>query len=133
MNWTRFVLVVAGAGILSSLTDWFFAGDWIHRRFTYPEIWRHTGGKGEERAIALSSPLPFVTCAAFAYLAVRLGLHSISADLKLAVAVWLIGPLPLILTNAAFIKLHRVFVVSILIGWLVKLAIVAVAVGAFLQ
>jgi len=133
MNWTRFVLVVAGAGILSSLTDWFFAGDWIHRRFTYPEIWRHTGGKGEERAIALSSPLPFVTCAAFAYLAVRLGLHSISADLKLAVAVWLIGPLPLILTNAAFIKLHRVFVVSILIGWLVKLAIVAVAVVAFLQ
>jgi hypothetical protein len=133
MNWTRFVLIVIGAGIVSSLTDWLFAGDWIHRRFTYPEIWRHTGGKGEERAIALSSPLPFVTCAAFAYLAVRLGLHSTFADLKLAVAVWLIGPLPLILTNAAFIKLHRVFVVSMLIGWLVKLAIVAVAVGGFLQ
>ena len=50
-----------------------------------------------------------------------------------AVAVWLIGPLPLILTNAAFMKLHRVFVVSYAIGWLIKLTIVAVAVGWFLR
>ena len=133
MNWMRFGLTVVGAGILSSLTDWFFAGDWIHRRYTYPEIWRHPGGKGEEQAIARSSPLPFVTCAAFAYLAVRLGLHSLSANLKVALAVWLIGPLPLILTNAAFIKLHRVFVVSLSIGWLVKLAIIAAAVSWFLR
>ncbi len=133
MNWTRFGITVVGAGIVTSLTDWFFAGDWIHRRYTYPEIWRHPGGKGEEQAIARSSPLPFVTCAVFAYLAVRLGLHSLSANLKLAVAVWLIGPLPVILTTAAFIKLHRVFVVSLSIGWLVKLTIIAVAVCWFLQ
>ncbi len=43
------------------------------------------------------------------------------------------GPLPLILTNAAFMKLHRVFVASHAIGWLVKLLIVAVAVGCFLR
>ena len=133
MNWVRFGITVVGAGIVTSLTDWFFAGDWIHRRYTYPEIWRHPGGKGEEQAIARSSPLPFVTCAVFAYLAVRLGLHSLSANVKLAVAVWLIGPLPVILTNAAFIKLHRVFVVSLSIGWLVKLTIIAVAVSWFLQ
>ena len=132
MNWTRFALTVVSAGVMSSLTDWFFAGDWLHRRYTYAEIWRHSGGKGEERAIALSSPLPFVTCAAFAYLAVRLGLHALSATVRLALAVWLIGPLPLILTNAAFIKLHRVFVVSLSIGWLAKLTISAVAVSWFL-
>jgi hypothetical protein len=50
---------------------------------------------------------------------------------KLAVAVWLLGPLPLILTNAAFMKLHRVFVVSYAAGWLVKLILVAVAAGWF--
>lgn len=61
----------------------------------------------------------------------RLGLHSVESTAKLAVAVWLIGPLPLILTNAAFMKLHRVFVVSYTIGWLTKLIIVAVAVGWF--
>jgi hypothetical protein len=74
-----------------------------------------------------------VTCAAFAYLAIRLGLHSVSATAKLAVAIWLIGPLPLILTYAAFVKLHRLFVVSFSMGWLVKLIIVAVAVGWFLH
>jgi hypothetical protein len=36
MNWTRFVLIVIGSGVVSSLTDWFFAGDWLHRRYTYP-------------------------------------------------------------------------------------------------
>ncbi len=126
MHWTRLVAIVVGAGIVSSLTDWLFACDWLHRRYTYPEIWRQ-GGEG--RAIALSSPLPFVTCGVFAYVAVRLNLHSLASTIKLAGAVWLIGPLPLILTNAAFMKLHRVFVASYAIGWLVKLMIVAVAVG----
>jgi hypothetical protein len=51
----------------------------------------------------------------------------------MAVAVWLIGPLPLILTNAAFMKLHRVFVASYAISWLIKLAIVAIGVGLFLR
>ena len=55
------------------------------------------------------------------------------AALKLALAVWVIGPLPLILTNAAFIKLHRVFVASYAAGWLVKLAIAGLAVGLFLH
>jgi hypothetical protein len=128
-GWTRFAFVVIGAGIVSSLTDWLFAGDWFHRRYTYPEVWRQGG---EERAIALTSPLPFVTCAVFAYLAARLVLHSVAGSLKLAVAVWFIGPLPLILTNAAFMKLHRVFVLSYAIGWLVKLTIIALAVAWFL-
>ena len=59
MNWARLVAIVVGASVVSSLTDWFFAGDWIHRRYTYPEIWRQ-GAEG--RAIALTSPLPFLTC-----------------------------------------------------------------------
>src|SRR5271169_5338372 len=126
MNWARLVAIIVGAGVVTSLTDWFFAGDWIHRRFTYPEIWR----KGAEgRAIALTSPLPFLTCGIFAYVAARLGLHSVSSTVKLTVAVWMIGPLPLILANAAFIKLHRVFVASYLIGWLIKLMVAALAVG----
>jgi len=91
MNWARLVAIIIGAGVVSSLTDWFFAGDWIHRRYTYPEIWR----QGEEsRAIALTSPLPFVTCGVFAFVAARLGLHSVSSALKLAVAVWVIGRCP---------------------------------------
>jgi len=130
MKWVGFFAVVLGTGIVTSLTDWFFAGDWIHRRYTYPEIWR----KGaEQKAIALTSPLPFLTCGVLAYTILWLGLHSVASAAKLAVAVWLIGPLPLILTNAAFMKLHRVFVTSYATGWLVKLIIVAVAAGLFLR
>jgi hypothetical protein len=126
MNWPQFIAIVLGTGIVASFTDWLFAGDWIHRRYTYPEIWR----QGDEaRAIALTSPLPFLTSGVFAYVLARLGIHSELGAVKLAAAVWLIGPLPLILTNAAFMKLHRVFVTSYAIGWLVKLTIVAVAVG----
>ena len=129
MNWMHLALITIGAGIVTSLTDWFFGGDWLHRRWTYPEIWRQGV---EAKAIALTSPLPFLTCGAFSYVTARLGIHSVGGSIKLAIAIWLIGPLPLILTDAAFIKLHRVFVASYLFGWLVKLAIAAVAVGWFL-
>lgn len=130
MNWMLLALVTIGAGIVTSLTDWFFAGDWLHRRWTYPEIWRQ---RVEAKAIALTSPLPFLTCGVFSYVTARLGIHSVGGAIKLAIAVWLIGPLPLILTNAAFMKLHRVFVASYSIGWLLKLTIAAAAVGWFLR
>jgi hypothetical protein len=130
MSWMRLALITTGAGVVTSLTDWFFAGDWLHHRFTYPEIWRQGV---ETKAIALTSPLPFLTCGFFAYVSARMGLHSAASALKLAIAVWLIGPLPLILTNAAFMKLHRVFVVSYATGWLIKLVIAAIAVGWFLR
>jgi hypothetical protein len=130
VNWIRLVLIIIGAGVVSSLTDWFFAGDWLHRRYTYPEIWRQGN---ESKAIALTSPLPFLTCGVLAYVIARLGLDSVASAIKLAIAVWLIGPLPLILTNAAFMKLHRVFVASCATGWLVKLVITAVATGLFLH
>ena len=130
MNWTRLALITIATGIVTSLTDWFFAGDWLHRRWTYPEIWRQGV---EARAIALTSPLPFLTCGVFSYVTARLGIHSLVGTMKLAIAVWSIGPLPLILTNAAFMKLHRVFVTSYTISWLVKLTIVALTVSWFLR
>ena len=129
MNWTHLALIAIGAGIVSSLTDWLFAGDWLHRRYTYPEIWRQGN---ETKAIALTAPLPFLTCAVFAFVTARAGFHSVSSALKMAAAVWVIAPLPLILTNAAWMKLHRVFVASYAASWLVKLAIIAIAAGWFL-
>lgn len=124
MTWVRLALITIASGVVTSLTDWFFAGDWLHRRYTYTEIWRQGV---ETRSIALTAPLPFFTSGVFAYVILPLGIHSAASAAKLAVAVWLIGPLPLILTDAAFIKLHRVFVTSYAIGWLAKLLIIALA------
>ena len=130
MHWTRLALITLTTGVVTSLTDWFFACDWIHRRYTYPEVWRQGV---ESKAIALTTPLPFLTCGIFAFVVDRLGFHSAPSALRLAVAFWLIGPLPLILTDAAFIKLHRVFVACYALGWLVKLVIVALAAAWFLR
>jgi hypothetical protein len=53
-------------------------------------------------------------------------------SLTVAVAIWPIGPLPPLLTIAAFIKLHRMFVMFHALGWLVKLLVLAGAVASFL-
>ncbi len=124
MHWTRLILAIVCAGLVSSMTDWFFAGDWIHSRYTHPEIWREGP---ETKAILTSSVLPFLTCAAFIVLVWWLDLRSFASTIKLALLVWLIGPFPLLLTNAAFIKLHRVFVAYYATGWLIKLFIAAAA------
>jgi hypothetical protein len=124
MHWTRFILLALGAGTVTSMTDWFFAGDWIHKRFSYPEIWR----KGNEaRANMAASVFPFVTCAAFMILTSWQGIHALRSLLIIAVLIWIMGPLLVILTNAAYIKLHRVFVASYSVGWLVKLLVAAIA------
>ena len=84
--------------------------------------------KGEMKVIAWSPRLPFVTCAVFTPLCARLNLHSYSATLKPALAIWLVGPLPLLITNALFIKLHSAITASYSLEWLVKLVVAAVAV-----
>jgi hypothetical protein len=87
MPWGRLGVVVLVAGFVTSLTDWLFAGGWIQRRWTYQEVWR----RDEARAIALTAPLPFLTCAVFSYLAMRLGIHAVGSSLaKLAIAIWLV-------------------------------------------
>lgn len=130
VNWIKFFFVVVSAGTVSTLTDWVFAGDWMHKRFTYPEIWRENhGGK----PAMLAALLPFLTCAALAYTAVRLDIETMLNAAKLAAAIWVIGPLPLILTNAAYIKMHRVFVIAYAFSWLVKLTIIAVLAARFLR
>jgi hypothetical protein len=88
---------------------------------------------GRNEAIARSAPLPFVTCVVFTILCARLNLHSYSATVKLALAIWLVGPLPLLIVNGLFIKLHSAITASYSLGWLVKLVVAAVAVVQFLH
>lgn len=134
ISWARFAPTVLSAGILSSLTDWLFMGDWLYKRYNqYPEIWRYAHGQGEMKAIAWSAPLPFVSCAAFTILCARLDLHSYSATVELAAAIWLVGPLPLLIVHALFIKLHPAIAAAYSIGWLAKLVVAAVVVTLVLR
>ena len=134
MNWTRFALAVLAAGSVSSMTDWLFMGDLLHKRFdTNPEIWRFPGGKGESKAIAWSSPLPFVTCAVFDFLCVHLRLYSYRSTFEFAAALWLALPLPMLIVNAIWMKLSAPIAASYSVGWLVKLLVAAFSVALILS
>lgn len=134
MPWIRIACTILAGGILSSLTDWLFMGDWLYKRYdTHPEIWRYPGGQGETRAILQASLLPFLTCAVFTLLCVGLHRTTCAATLQLALAIWLIAPLPLILTNAIFMKMAPLIATSYALGWLVKLIIAALAVALILH
>jgi hypothetical protein len=122
------------SAFVSSMTDWLFMGDWLYKRYDRnPEIWRYRGGQGEIQAILWSSPLPILTCGGFVLLCAHLHLHSYSGPLKLAAAIWLIGPLPLTITNALWLKLAPAIATSYALGWVVKLAIAALAVAMVLR
>jgi hypothetical protein len=128
-SWTRFGMTLLAGGVSSSLTDWLFMGDWIYKRFDHsPEIWRFPGGHGEMRAIIWASFFPFLTCAVFTLLCIHLHLFSYRATIGLALAIWLMGPLPLTITNALFIKLSLAVAIAHSLGWLVKLCLAAIAI-----
>jgi hypothetical protein len=114
-----FEVVIVG-GIASTFTDYILAGAWLHKRFAYSEAWR---APAKNWAIALLTPLPFISSAAFAILLAHLEVHSIRLAIKMALEVWVIGPLPLILTNAVYMKLRGFFVIASAFAWLIRLQI----------
>lgn len=127
MNWTRFLLAVVASGIATSFTDWLFMGVLFHAKYTEtPEIWRNKPGQSETSNILASMALGVLSCAALIYLCIWAGaLHAASGALRLAILAWLAAPLPIILTNTIWIKLHPLVGVSHALGWLARFAVTA--------
>jgi hypothetical protein len=110
--------------VLGSLADWLFAGVIFHGRYQlHPEVWR-TGAGAERHRIVLAQALALVTSAAFVALSWKLHQTDYSGNLKLAAMIWLIGPLPMLLANALFIKIDYLVTASHAAGWLVKLLLI---------
>ncbi len=130
----RFLLATFVTGFITSLTDWVFAGLLFHDKYgAHPEIWRIGAGKNETPAVAWSIVLGFLTSAAFMSACIGFGVHGYRASLELAGLCWLMVPAPLLITNALFIKLHPLVVVSHSLGWLAKLTVAALAAGWFIR
>jgi len=66
-------------------------------------------------------------------LAVELARTGLAAASKLALAIWLIGPLPMLLANHMFIKIDPRVTASHAVGWLVKLLLIATATAFFVR
>ncbi len=125
MDWRIFAASVVGA-ILGSVADWVFAGVLFHDRYQrHPEVWRT--GTSEALRIGAAQVLCLLTSVAFVALADTLGLVDLTGALKLAAMIWLVAPLPLLVTNALFIKIDPLVTTSHAAGWLVKLLLIAVA------
>src|SRR5690348_1360337 len=125
MDWHIFAASIAGA-ILGSLADWAFAGVLFHDRYQrHSEVWRT--GTSETLRIGGVQILCLLTSTAFVALAEMVGSVGLAGALKLAAMVWLIAPLPLLVTNAMFIKIDPFVTASHAAGWLVKLFLIAVA------
>ena len=121
-------------GIVSSMTDWLFMGDLLYKRFDrHPEIWRFPGGKGESKAIAWSTALPFLTCGVFDFVCVHHHLLSYRSTFGLAVAMWFVAPLPMLVAHSIWMKLSAPIAASYAMGWLVKLLIAALSVALVLS
>lgn len=134
MDFIKFALAIIAAGVGSSATDWFFTGVLFHDRYdAHPEVWRSQGGAAETRAVILSVTMSFCTCAAFVLSARAFDISGFGGTLLFALCIWLCGSLPLLVTNAFFIKLHPLIVLSNSLGWLVKLSIAAIATVLFVD
>ena len=127
MGLWQYVLALAVASVATSFSDWYFMGVLFHDKYlAYPEVWRHSGDqRGESLAIAWSTLTGVLSAGAFLWLALQLGVTSSNVVFLLAGGLWLAGPVPLLLTQAAFIKIHYLNTVAALLGWLARLALFA--------
>ena len=126
MNWTHYLLAVVVSGIATSFTDWFFMGVLFHDRYmAAPEVWRGRPGEQQPSRILISMLEGLVSCAAFIYLCWLTSMLTYKGALTLAVIVWLAGPLPLIRTNLAWIRMHPLLGVSHSLGWLARFVVSA--------
>jgi uncharacterized protein DUF1761 len=128
MNWTHFLIALIGSGIVMSLTDWFFFGILFHDKYhAHPEVWRGKPGQPETRNIIIVTLLGFVTAAVFLIMYTHSHAHGFTHAFGFAFHIWLMVALPLIISNALYIKFHPLLVVSHSLGWLAKLTVVAIA------
>ena len=119
------LLTIVLASLAGSFTDWLFMGVLFHDKYlAHPEIWRD--GRTETRKIIISTAIGAVGSAAFAYGLYRAGGTSLTHGLAWAVLVWAAGPLPLLLTNGLWIKIHPNVTAAHAAGWLARFAVTAV-------
>ncbi len=120
--------VVAGA-FAASFTDWAFMGALWHEHYLeFPEVWRRQAGDkaGENKAVLWACLLNVLCAATVVSLCAHFMLSGVST-VKLAVALWVAGPLPLLLGNHLFIKLHPKITAAHCLGWLAKFLVCAAA------
>ena len=130
MDFATISAIIVSA-ILVGLADWFFGGILFHDKYqAYPEVWRPR--ETNQYAIIVAQVLAVVSAIAFVVMASKLEQTDFSEAFTLAFWIWLIGPVPIYLTNYSFMKIHWQIIGAQLTGWLVKLLLMALVTATFL-
>ena len=130
MNVLWLVIAIVVAAVVTSFTDWFFSGYLFHDKYLiHPEVWRGGAGESQTGKIIWSNIYGALSCAAFIWVAVRLLLVQPQHTLKLALAAWVIGALPVVGTYYVWVKIHRMNAIAHALGWLVRFFVCALCVS----
>ena len=125
MHTSRFLLTLLAAGVATSITDWLFFGVLFHDKANvYPEVWRPRQG-GEGSKVAWSTLVTLFTCPMFIHACDHFDLTTLHYKFAFAMGIWLIACLPMLVTDAIWIKLHPLVTVAYSLGWLAKLLVLA--------
>lgn len=129
INYGRVLLAIVAAGVATTFTDWLFMGVLFHKKYlAYPEVWRIKPGEPDSALITWSQLVSLVSCAAFVVVCARFQVQAWSTVLKLAAAGWAMGPLPILIQNALWTKVHPLITVAHVAGWLVRFLVYAISV-----
>lgn len=125
MTITQSLLAFVLAALGVSLADWLFMGVLFHSRYlAFPEVWRAPDRwrVPKSAAVALLTPAVIVAGASC------LGITDAGGLFVLALMLWGAGPLPLLVVNQFFFRLHPLVTAAHVAGWLVKAFVAALAV-----
>jgi hypothetical protein len=127
-------LAFVASAVGASFTDWLFFGVLFHGRYEKtPGTWKKYANKKDElRSIGLSQAIMSLSSRVFILGCAHLGLVRLNSSLLAAVGLWIMIPVPLLATNAVFIPMDRLIVVSHSLGWLARLVITGLCVSGFL-
>jgi hypothetical protein len=115
--WIAVVIILSS--FIASFSDWLFMDVLIHRFYgAEPATWRPRGGRVR---IVVSQIIGTAATAG----AVALSLWAPGRPVPVACAAWLAGPLPVILQNLQWMRIHPAIAASHAAGWLVRLLIAA--------
>ena len=131
MNWINMVGAAILASTLASFTDWYFFGVLFHNRYNAtPGAWKKYADKKDEiRSISISTLLQSITSVVFVGACAYLQIVTLIPTLCAAFVVWLMLPLPLLISQSLFLRVHRLIVVSHSLGWLARLLVTALCVS----
>ncbi|HEY1880731.1 MAG TPA: DUF1761 family protein [Caulobacteraceae bacterium] len=131
MRFSRYLVVVVIGVVVSACIDWLLSGVLFHGAYNAtPEIWRT--GLTEATKIGYSAAFSVIGVAAFAWLVGRSGRPDLRSALLVALAAWLAGPVPVLLTDLIWIKLDSTAVAVNGAEWLARFVVTGLAAAALL-